>query len=271
MFQLILLKDIIHIAPHCLPIIADYIGDPTADTTTLTTTTMDTSQSPIERKPYNTNSTTTCIAIESKKATAAFASTTDPITASHPFHAVIVEQICIKYANRVIPNHGLVITVHGIESIGDVKIHPIDSGAHIECQFRCIVFNPLPGEIIVGTVKHSDSTGILVSVDFFDWIVVPAAELQRPSTYDPNENVWIWKYEDHELFLDIGEQIRMRITDILYATQPLPTTIDELNPNTESQQFARKPNRVTIDNCQPAMKVTATIAADGLGILSWWG
>lgn len=256
MFQLILLKDVIHIAPYYLPIIESM----TATTTATATATM----------VKNSNNS----AINVEKASEVLATATEADVLSHPFHAVLMEQIFIKYANRVLPNHGLVITIHAIEKIGDVKIHPIDSGAHIECQFRCIIFKPLPGEIVVGTIKSSDPSGVLVSLDFFDWIVIPAAELQRPSTYDAKENVWIWKYEGHELYLDIGEQIRIRITDILYATQTLPTTSEE-KPEIEPKEIlstpsARKPERVTIENCQPAMKVTATIASDGLGILSWW-
>lgn len=93
----------------------------------------------------------------------------------------INDHINSKYSNKVLASQGLCIALHGIDHVGPPIIYGGDGAAHIRLSFRYILFRPFTGQIIVGKVKASDATGILVSLEFFDHIFIPAQELQYPS------------------------------------------------------------------------------------------
>lgn len=56
----------------------------------------------------------------------------------------------------------------------------------------------------------------IVSLGFFDDIIIPPTALQHPSRFDETEQAWVWEYETgegkHDLFMDAGETIRFRVT-----------------------------------------------------------
>lgn len=64
-----------------------------------------------------------------------------------------------------------------------------------------------------------DSVVIVVTLNFFDDILIPADSLQHPSQFNEEEQVWMWQFSDgggddeesHDLFMDIGEEIRFRV------------------------------------------------------------
>jgi DNA-directed RNA polymerase subunit E'/Rpb7 len=94
-------------------------------------------------------------------------------------------------AAQVLTSQGLCICIHGLDSVGPPILYGGDGAAHIRVQFRLVVFRPFASEVIVGRVKGCDQTGLLVSVEFFDHIFIPAAELQFPSEFDPKEKLWV--------------------------------------------------------------------------------
>lgn len=55
-------------------------------------------------------------------------------------------------------------------------------------------------------------------MNFFDDILIPAESLQHPARFDETEQLWVWQYagddeESHDLFMDIGEEIRFRVIE----------------------------------------------------------
>ena len=54
-----------------------------------------------------------------------------------------------------------------------------------------------------------------MSMYFFDDIFVPAANLQKPYRFDEKEQLFVWQYDTgestHDLYMDIGEEIRLRL------------------------------------------------------------
>ena len=66
------------------------------------------------------------------------------------------------------------------------------------------------GEILTGKIIRSDETGIMVTLDFFEDVYIPAKLLQKPSVFDEEEKLWKWMVTDQELFMDIQEEIRFR-------------------------------------------------------------
>ena len=74
-----------------------------------------------------------------------------------PFTATLTEEIDRKYANKVIADVGLCISVYDFESIGDAIIHQADGASHTEVVFRMIAFRPFIGEVIVGRLIRCTS------------------------------------------------------------------------------------------------------------------
>jgi DNA-directed RNA polymerase III subunit RPC8 len=123
---------------------------------------------------------------------------------------VIIEQIELKYCNKVLLNVGLGISFYDFISIGDPYLYP-GAGASIQVvTFRLIVFRPFVGEVITGRVLSSNKDGVKLTLDFFDDIVIPAAQLQQPSVFNTTAGHWTWKYEtdsDAEYALQAGDEV----------------------------------------------------------------
>lgn len=57
----------------------------------------------------------------------------------------------------------------------------------------------------------------LVTLGFFDDILIPPNALQHPYKFNETEQAWVWEYDTgdgnkHDLFMDAGESIRFRVT-----------------------------------------------------------
>ncbi|GJQ11138.1 hypothetical protein GpartN1_g2929.t1 [Galdieria partita] len=151
-----------------------------------------------------------------------------------------------KYSNRVLPGVGLCIGLWDWLKSEEDYLQPGDGGSWTKVTFRLLVFEPQVGEIIIGRVEHSFSEGLYVSLDFFNNIFIDRLALQEPSIFDEEEQVWIWKYQGHDLHIDVGEDIRFRVVKVAY---------DNFGKSNVSTG---------------AMIVNGSIAGDGLGLVSWW-
>ena len=145
-----------------------------------------------------------------------------PPSFSASFTASLLSSIHVKFCNKVLPGLGLLMSPHTLLSHSTPFLHPTDGGAHIRCTFSLITFQPFPGELLIGRIKACDESGVLVSVGFYDWVVVSAAELQHPSVWDEGEKLWVWRYEGHELYLDLEQEIRVKVTQVTYAKRESP-------------------------------------------------
>ena len=123
---------------------------------------------------------------------------------------MLIEQIELKYCNKVLLNVGLGIAFYDFISIGDPYLYPgAGSSIQVVC-FRLVVFRPFVGEVLNGKIVSSNKDGVRVSVDFFDDIQIPAAQLQNPSVFNASSGLWTWKYEtegENEYALEIGDDV----------------------------------------------------------------
>ncbi|XP_069508865.1 DNA-directed RNA polymerase III subunit RPC8 isoform X3 [Ambystoma mexicanum] len=105
----------------------------------------------------------------------------------------------------------------------------------------------------------------VVSLGFFDDIIIPPESLQQPGKFDEGEQVWVWEYETdegaHDLYMDIGEEIRFRVVDETFLdTSPTgPSAADASTSTTE--EVIKKDAPYTL---------VGSISEPGLGLLSWW-
>lgn len=126
-------------------------------------------------------------------------------------------EINAKYANKVLPNQGLVISLHSVLSHNAPQIFAGDGGVYIRASFRLVIFRPFEGEILVGKVKQSTKEGIMVSLGFFDHIRIPPECMPSPSRFDEEEGVWIWDYDGNDMFLDLEQFIRIRVQQVHFS------------------------------------------------------
>lgn len=112
--------------------------------------------------------------------------------------------------------------------------------------------------------------GLRVSLGFFEDIIIPDYALQTPSYYDETEKVWIWKYEGSDMFMDIGEEIRLRVTGLRF--NPTPTAA-QLQQQAAAAAIEAERNGLpapTGPTVHSPLEVLAEIDGDGLGLTSWW-
>lgn len=149
-------------------------------------------------------------------------------------------QIHDQYANKYLPDVGFCVSVYDILSSTAPKIIPGKGEYHVEVNFRLIVFRPSLNEILIGKVIAADKFGLRIAIGaFFTKVKLPPHLLQENTEWNEVEKVWAWRYEDHDLYLDIGSLIRFRVQSVNF---------DESGK----------------------MKVHGKINEDGLGMITWW-
>jgi len=56
---------------------------------------------------------------------------------------------------------------------------------------------------------------------FFDDIFIPYGYLQENSEFNADEQVWVWMYDENEMFMDLEETIRFRVeSEQFFDTSP---------------------------------------------------
>ncbi|XP_060573269.1 DNA-directed RNA polymerase III subunit RPC8-like [Ruditapes philippinarum] len=176
----------------------------------------------------------------------------------------IINELNKKFANKVVHNVGLCIALWDIQKMEESFIFPGDGAHHTIVQFRYVVFRPFVDEILLGKIKSCSKEGVCVSMGFFDDILIPADSMQDPTRFDENEQLWAWEYQmedgKHDLFMDIGEEIRFRVVDNTFVdTTPVgPENVSKDSDVTE-HEVKKSPYTITASTSEP-----------GLGLLSWW-
>lgn len=62
---------------------------------------------------------------------------------------------------------------------------------------------------------------VVVSLGFFDDIFIPYNYLQENSDFNSEEQIWVWLYDENEMFMDIDEDIRFRVeAEQFFDTSP---------------------------------------------------
>lgn len=229
-----------------------------------------------------------------------------PSEFNKPILVAVRDALNCKYPNKVVRNLGLCVALFDILHIGESQIHPGSAAHHTSVEFRIVIFRPYVGEILTGSIVSCDDEGVRITLGFFDDIRVPKALLQEPSSWSPAENLWFWDVDtDHQLFLDLENQVRFRVHDVVFPAQSnlaskataaavredgtavrtvAPQTVSR--PGTPSsttatsalaakQQAAAKAKGggdASISNMpiEPFMRIIAGIDRPGLGLTQWW-
>lgn len=91
----------------------------------------------------------------------------------------------------------------------------------------------------------------IVTLGFFDDILIPPTALQHPSRFEEAEQAWVWEYpveegETHDLYMDIGEPVKFRVSgDLFEESSPIgPPSSDK--PSSSSQIDIKTPYRILV-------------------------
>ncbi|KAJ2559790.1 DNA-directed RNA polymerase III complex subunit Rpc25 [Coemansia sp. RSA 1933] len=162
-----------------------------------------------------------------------------------------------KYSNRVLHDIGLCMAVHDLQEIDEGFVQHSEGWIWVKVKFRVIVFRPFMEEILVGRIRSASPRGIQITMGFFDDIEVPADQMPAGSEFNAAEGVWVWTYEDNDLFLDLDEPVRFRVmrASFLDVSPPRPRVGDV--------------DSVPVSH-PPPYSLMCSINGDGLGLLSWW-
>eukprot|EP00899_Mesostigma_viride_P016344 jgi/Mesvir1/24710/Mv21988-RA.1 len=181
--------------------------------------------------------------------------------APHNLHLDAVEAVTDEiqkaYCDKVVDNVGLAVTVYEIDSIEGGHVYPSEGAAHFLVTFRLVMFCPFLGEVLLGKLSKCDETGIYVSLGFFEDVHIPEHMLQVPSHYDEKEKVWVWKFDDNDMYMDLDEEIRFKVHSVRFPPRPPGDPPMISTASGKSGIFA-------------PMQVEGNINGDGLGLVSWW-
>jgi DNA-directed RNA polymerase III subunit RPC8 len=83
------------------------------------------------------------------------------------FPQYLEDELHAKYANKVIPNQGLVVLVLDFEHVGAPFVFPGQGHVHVTCKVGLLVFRPLEEQIVQAKVRYSDPSGILGKILIF--------------------------------------------------------------------------------------------------------
>ncbi|CDS00143.1 related to RPC25-DNA-direcred RNA polymerase III, 25 KD subunit [Sporisorium scitamineum] len=202
-----------------------------------------------------------------------------PSAFGQPSLTSISDQINVKYANKILVDVGLCISLFDILSCSEGKVRFGDGCLYHHVTFRLVVFRPFTQEVLTGNIKSSDESGIRITLGFFDDIYVPFHLIPKPCAFDHQERAWFWLYEarteqiaadpllsqqDERMYLDTAEAVRFTVeSDAFWDAEPGPGAA----PGTDSTAHH---NHHTAKETRPHYSITASIAGSGLGLVSWW-
>ena len=112
-----------------------------------------------------------------------------PHTFNIPIQESITNELNKKFANKVISNLGLVISLWDLIDIKDGLLKPGDGASFVEVTFRCVVWKPFIGEVLTGWVSECSAEGIKVKLEFFDEIFIPKNYFFENCFFKPVEKV----------------------------------------------------------------------------------
>ena len=206
----------------------------------------------------------------------------------------ITDALSEKYPNKVVPGLGLCIALYDITAVGESQLYPGSAAHHTFVEFRLVIFRPYVGEVLSGQIVSCDEHGVRLSLGFFDEIYCPSHLLQYPSSWSPEERVWVWDVPgtEHQLFFDVQNSLRFRVEEVHFH-EPSNESAKAAaadgaggGPGTPGVRGAARGEGATAHGqglratspqttgkkhaAQPAMQILASMDRSGLGLTSWW-
>lgn len=76
----------------------------------------------------------------------------------------LLSRLSLRYLKKVIQSEGPCLSITNLKVLDKIVIHS-EGNIQAECQFDCLVFKPLVGSLLKGTlVSQSEDEGLLLAV-----------------------------------------------------------------------------------------------------------
>eukprot|EP00834_Sanchytrium_tribonematis_P007171 NODE_612_length_5407_cov_0.901093.p4 type:complete len:182 gc:universal NODE_612_length_5407_cov_0.901093:209-754(+) len=158
----------------------------------------------------------------------------------------VTEQLVIsikhKYVNKIIPKIGCCMAFCDLLEFDKGFILHNDGSSYHNSKFRLIIFRPLIGEVMTGSIARSTTSGIFVEHTKFADIFIPPRCMPENMEFLEDEQVWVWNINGEKSWLDIGEKIRFKV---------------------DKEEFSGA-------NKKSGYLIVGSINGDGLGLVTWW-
>lgn len=185
----------------------------------------------------------------------------------------LIREINNKYANKVIPNLGLGVTVWDLLDVQNGLLRPSDGSVYYKVVMRLVVFKPFVGEVLIGWIDSSTEQGIKVKTDFFDEIFIPKDMLFEGCYWKPHENLWVWRTDpedsESDVYFDINEKIQFRVEEEIFTNIKPTGPLLEEEDEEEDEEIAKKKEQEKAAT-PPPYAVIASCQNEGMGAISWW-
>ncbi|KAK5127215.1 hypothetical protein LTR85_008577 [Meristemomyces frigidus] len=186
-----------------------------------------------------------------------------------PSIRAIEDFVNTKYSDKVIHKVGLCIAFHSLISASEGLIGHGTGIVNVNVDFRLLVFRPFKGEILRGTISHSNMEGIYLSMDFFEDIIVPPPLLFDNTTWgtdDAGTEAFIWRTDngeggENEFFFDRAEKCYMRVEQEEW---------NDLSPQMKRPDDYDMDRRDKYGLKVGPYRIMASMMHSGLGPTLWW-
>ncbi|ORY59905.1 RNA polymerase III subunit Rpc25-domain-containing protein [Leucosporidium creatinivorum] len=203
--------------------------------------------------------------------------------------AALREEIHRRYANKIIPDVGLCISLLDILDASEGAVLYGDGCYYYKTEFRLIIFRPYIGEAFVGKVQSQSEQGITVSVGFFDDILIPPSLLPEYSAFDPQRRAFFWVVPpdpapevrpsedelrsadpDTRLYIERRDWIRIRVEEE-HWDDANPTQGKAPPPAPAPGADGGAPQAPTpATKGRPPYRLVCSMTESGTGVLEWW-
>lgn len=133
-----------------------------------------------------------------------------------------------KYVDKIINGIGLVVLIDDIVNTSKPKILPNDACALFYVNLKLLVFSPEREESMIGTVSTSDSTGIGITLDFFNDVKIIPHFMPRDVVFDKESKAWYRDDLATKQYYKVNSKIEFSVIDV---------TFNEMNDASKDEQL----------------------------------
>eukprot|EP00357_Protocruzia_adherens_P024580 CAMPEP_0114995104 /NCGR_PEP_ID=MMETSP0216-20121206/13526_1 /TAXON_ID=223996 /ORGANISM="Protocruzia adherens, Strain Boccale" /LENGTH=200 /DNA_ID=CAMNT_0002359073 /DNA_START=77 /DNA_END=676 /DNA_ORIENTATION=+ len=187
----------------------------------------------------------------------------EPTELNNEYRDAVGQHLERKYLNKAIREEGICVGIQKL-NIVDNFVKNVEGNVLTTVRIKFIVFKPFVGEIIEGIVSGCDQHFLNVSLGFTE-IKIPVGKLMAPAVFDREEELWLWKYDEHDMYYDLGEKIRVKILDVVFKEDKI---VDE-EDKTAAEDDEGVQESVSNDELQNPMVVYGSADEEGLGLNKW--
>ncbi|WVQ83164.1 hypothetical protein IAT38_005302 [Cryptococcus sp. DSM 104549] len=203
-----------------------------------------------------------------------------------PPAVTIEDSLNKKFANKLVPDKGLALSVYDILTAEDGKVTWGNGLMYYKVSFRLLLFAPFHGELLVGRVMSITRSYIRISLGFFQDIYILQSLLPPNSVYDPDKKAFFYVTDDDKyltprellesplgerMYIYLHDVLRFRVDSIEWQdVRPTPQAQLKEAAAYEAAGAGGPPVQGRDPIEKAGFKILATIADVGLGIPEWW-